>query len=229
LSAHTIKVIAIDGETASGKGEASRMVAQRLGFDVLDSGLIYRTITLACMERNIPLQAEGEVNGFLDEILPLITVCEGIIHYRNEPVGEKARTPEVSRSSPLIGQNPYVRKAVIPLQRRFATERGLVADGRDMTSVVFTDARLKVFLTASPEVRAERRFAEYQRKGIPTLYDHVLEDLKRRDRQDMTRADAPLIQVPDAHLINSDCLDAYKVSDRIIELWERVNAVVASV
>lgn len=210
-------VIAIDGPSASGKGTIAKRVATALGFHYLESGALYRLVALIALrqelveERAIATAAAGmDVYFQGDEIL--LEDQEVSLHIRNEDVGKRAS--EVARM-------PNVRKALLERQRAFRQPPGLVADGRDMATVVFPDAELKIFLTASPEIRAQRRYKQLIEKGIAANLAALSRDLAERDARDANRAVAPLVPAPDSQVLDSSALSVEAVADRILESWKR--------
>lgn len=201
LSANPIPVIAIDGPSASGKGTVAQLAAEKLGFHYLDSGALYRIVAFAALQNNIAW-SHAETLGKLAESLQ-IRFKEGEIYLNNALITEAVRSEEMSRGASEVAVHPQVRDALFALQQSFRQSPGLVADGRDMASVVFTDAKLKIFLTASVEVRAERRYKQLIGKGLAADYAQILRDLQQRDLRDSQRSAAPLIQTPDALLLDT--------------------------
>ncbi|NDU89362.1 MAG: (d)CMP kinase [Ferrovum sp.] len=185
-----IPVIAIDGPSASGKGTVAQRVAQRLGFHYLDSGALYRLTALAAARQGLE-EAGEEILGHLAARLPVEFVGNDI-RLAGEVVTEAIRTEDCGRLASQLSTFPAVRSALLERQRNFLRAPGLVADGRDMGSVVFPQAVLKVFLTATPEVRAERRFNQLISKGVNVIIEDIVRDLRNRDERDRTRAVAPL-------------------------------------
>ena len=213
-----IPVIAIDGPSASGKGTIAKRVATALGFHYLESGALYRLVALIALrqqldeERSIATAAAGmDVYFQGDEIF--LEDQEVSLHIRNEDVGKRAS--EVARM-------PEVRKALLERQRAYRQPPGLVADGRDMATVVFPDAELKIFLTASPEVRAQRRYKQLIEKGIAANLAALSRDLAERDARDANRAVAPLVPAPDSQVLDSSALSVEAVADRILESWKSI-------
>lgn len=211
-------VIAIDGPSASGKGTIAKRVATALGFRYLESGALYRLVALIALrqqldeERSIATAAAGmDVYFQGDEIF--LEDQEVSLHIRNEDVGKRAS--EVARM-------PEVRKALLERQRAYRQPPGLVADGRDMATVVFPDAELKIFLTASPEVRAQRRYKQLIEKGIAANLAALSRDLAERDARDANRAVAPLVPAPDSQVLDSSALSVEAVADRILESWKSI-------
>jgi CMP/dCMP kinase len=201
LSANPIPVIAIDGPSASGKGTVAQLVAKKLGFHYLDSGALYRIVALAAQQQGIAWSNAAEL-GKLAESLQ-IEFENGEIYLDNALVTEPVRSEQMSRGASEVAVHPQVRDALFDLQRSFRKAPGLVADGRDMGSVVFTDAKLKIFLTASVEVRAERRYKQLIGKDSAADYAQFLHDLQQRDTRDSQRRASPLIQTTDAVLLET--------------------------
>ncbi len=214
-------MVAIDGPSASGKGTIASAVAGRLGFHYLESGALYRLVALlslrtgerseaglAALAKSLPVAfAQGKV------LLDNHDVTEDI---RSEPCGVRA-----SEVAPLAA----VRQALLQRQRTFRKPPGLVADGRDMGTVVFPDAGLKVFLTASPEVRAERRYKQLKEKGISANLRALSRDLAERDARDANRAVAPLVPAPDSQVLDSSALSIDEVVNRIVGWCKERNLV----
>lgn len=201
---NSIPVIAIDGPSASGKGTVAQLVAKKLGYHYLDSGALYRIVALAAKKQDIAWQ-DADALATLAARLD-IRFEGGEILLDGECVTEDVRTEEISRGSSEVAAHPAVRSALLALQRDFRKAPGLVADGRDMGSVVFPDARTKIFLTASAEVRAERRYKQLMEKGIAANIAQILQDLKLRDERDSQRAVAPLQRCEGATLLETSQL-----------------------
>lgn len=197
-------VIAIDGPSASGKGTVAQLVAHQLGFHYLDSGALYRIVALAAKLRGINWQDESA----LAAMVPTLDICfeGGQILLDGESVSEAVRTEEMGRGASEVAIHPALRRALVDLQRSFRRPPGLVADGRDMGSVIFPEARTKVFLTASAEVRAKRRYNQLMEKGNHANLATILQDLQWRDERDRQRAVAPLQQCEGAMLLDTDHL-----------------------
>jgi len=212
-----VPVIAIDGPAASGKGTIAWQVAQALGFAYLDSGSLYRLVALRAIERNVPSE-DGEALAGLSADLA-VTFREGRAMLDGVDVAEVLRTEEVSSAASRIAVHPALRRALLERQRAFRTPPGLVAEGRDMGTVVFPDATLKVFLTASAEQRAERRYKQLIRKGIPVSIDGLLRDIRERDARDSTRAAAPLAPAPDAVLLDTTDLSIAEVTAAVLAFY----------
>jgi cytidylate kinase len=194
-------VIAIDGPTASGKGTVAAGVAAVLGFHYLDSGALYRVVGLAALRAGVEINDAPALAGLARRIAPAFV--EGKIVQGGEDITALIRTETVSQAASQCAVFPAVRMALLERQQAFRQPPGLVADGRDMGTVVFPDARLKVYLTASVDERARRRYKQLIEKGIPATIDGLLQDLKRRDARDSGRADAPLAVAPDALVLDT--------------------------
>jgi cytidylate kinase len=194
-------VIAIDGPTASGKGTVASRVADRLSFHLLDSGALYRLTALQALRREIGLRDEHAI-AKLAEHLPA-RFQGGNIYLASEDVSHAIRAEEVGNMASKIAALPAVRHALVSLQLGFRQTPGLVADGRDMGTVIFPGAKLKVFLTASVEARAQRRYKQLIDKGFSANMDDLLADLQARDERDTNRAVAPLVPADDAHLLDT--------------------------
>jgi 3-phosphoshikimate 1-carboxyvinyltransferase len=196
-----VPVIAIDGPSASGKGTVASRVAEVLGFHFLDSGALYRLVALAGLRAAIALDDEDRLASTA-AALPARFLGEQIL-LDGEDVSLSVRSEEVSAGASKVAALPAVRSALLARQRAFRRAPGLLADGRDMGSVVFPDAGLKVFLTASVEARAQRRYKQLIEKGLPANMSSLLRDLEERDRRDAERSVAPLVQQPDALLLDT--------------------------
>lgn len=218
----SVPVIAIDGPTASGKGTIAARVAAHFGFHYLDSGAIYRIAALAAVRDGVDL---GDESGVASVALGLQVQFRGEqVVLAGSDVSADIRQEAIGNAASRIAVFPLVRQALLERQRAFATEPGLVADGRDMASVVFPDAVLKVFLTASAEERAQRRFKQLMEKGISVKFDDLLSDLQARDARDMNRAVAPLKPVSDAWVLDSSHLDIAAVVQAIIDRYQTPRA-----
>jgi len=198
----TIPVIAIDGPSASGKGSVAERVAKTLGYHYLDSGALYRIVALAAQNNGI---AWDDADA-LGKLLPTLTITfeNSEVYLNGQIVTDAIRSPAMSNGASQVAVHPSVRSALLTLQHSFRQAPGLVADGRDMASVAFTDAQLKIFLTANVEERANRRYKQLLDRGIDANYDKILADLKIRDERDRSRSSAPLIQTEDAVFLDTD-------------------------
>ncbi len=196
-----VPVIAVDGPAASGKGTIAAGVAATLGFHLLDSGALYRLVALKAIETGIATTAES---ALADTALGLdATFTDGTVLLEGRDVTAAIRSEAVSTAASRVAVHPGVRKALLARQRGFRRPPGLVADGRDMGTVVFPDARLKVFVTASPEERARRRHKQLIEKGISGSIESLLLDIRERDARDAGRAVAPLAPAADAVILDT--------------------------
>ncbi len=214
-------VIAIDGPSASGKGAVASRVAAALGFHYLDSGAIYRAAALAVARAALdPARSGQEALADLVGRMPL-SFSAGRVILDAEDVTDSIRSEECGRQASLVAALPLVRLALLARQRAFRQPPGLVADGRDMASVVFPDARLKVFLTASAEVRAERRYKQLMDKGIHANIAQLLQDIRHRDERDSSRATAPLQKAAGAYELDTSSLTIDHAVAWVLERYER--------
>lgn len=205
MSASPVPLITIDGPTASGKGTVAQRVACALGWAWLDSGALYRLCALAALRGSVALDDEAGLAA-LAAALP-VRFGDGRIELDGQDVTDAIRDEAVGNAASRIAALPALRAALLELQRNWRRPPGLVADGRDMGTVVFPDATLKVFLTASVESRAERRYKQLIEKGFSVNLTDLLEDLEQRDERDSNRAVAPLRPAEGAVVIDSTHLD----------------------
>ena len=213
--------IAIDGPSGAGKSTLARRAAAELGFLYVDTGAIYRTVALAAARRGI---APDDREGVLP-LLPQLRIgieygSDGLQHMLldGEDVSEAIRVHEISQRASTVSAIPEVRAFLLDLQRRFARENNVVMDGRDIGTVVLPDADVKIFLTATGEERARRRWLELKERGQDTPYETVLHDVEERDRQDSQRAVAPLRQAEDAVLLDTTKLDPQQSLDALLDV-----------
>ena len=218
LDARSAPVIALDGPTASGKGTIAQRVAASLGWHYLDSGALYRLAALAALRAGFGVDDPSALAG-LAATLPVGFGADGRIRLAGDDVTDAIRAEAVGNGASRIAVHGAVRDALMALQRGFRRPPGLVADGRDMGTVVFPDAALKVFLTASAESRAERRHKQLIEKGISANLASLLQDLRERDARDASRAVAPLVPAEDAHVLDSTALTVDRTVARVLELW----------
>ena len=215
----SIPVIAIDGPSASGKGTVAARVASRLGFHYLDSGALYRLVALAAQRSPAVLEDEPQLASIAVKLNAAFD--EDRVLLDSEDVSVAIRSEEVSAGASKVAALPSVRSALLARQRAFRRAPGLVADGRDMGTVVFPDAVLKVFLTATPEVRAERRYKQLMAKGLPAKIQHLLRELKERDARDAARSVAPLRHSADAALLDTTGMTIVDAVDAVLAMAQR--------
>jgi len=211
-------VIAIDGPTASGKGTVASLVAEKLGFHYLDSGALYRLVALVSEKRSIDAK-NGPALGLLVPKL-LISFKNGQISLDGEDVTDAIRTENIGLRASTVAVHPEVRSALVGLQRSFRQSPGLVADGRDMASVIFPDAVLKVFLTATAAARAERRYKQLIAKGISAKLSDLLQDLQERDARDSSRGTAPLLVADGAKVLETSDLSIDQAVETVLDWYQ---------
>ena len=211
-------VIAIDGPSASGKGAVASRVAEVLGYHYLESGALYRLVALLSLRKQVLDEPQlADVARRMD-----VVFRGGLVLLEDQDVTDEVRTEPVGNRASEVARMPAVRQALLHRQRAFRQPPGLVADGRDMATVVFTDATLKIFLTASPEIRAERRYKQLIEKGISANLRALSRDLEERDKRDANRAVAPLVPAPDSQVLDSSSLSIEAVVERILALYQAV-------
>ncbi|MBN2691115.1 MAG: bifunctional 3-phosphoshikimate 1-carboxyvinyltransferase/cytidylate kinase [Burkholderiaceae bacterium] len=218
--ARPVPVLTIDGPTASGKGSIASAVAERLGFANLDSGLLYRLTALLALRRGVPLN-DAQALAALAASLPVRFDKETVLVGSTVVLPVELRTEDVGKAASTIAALPPVREALVALQRQLRRAPGLVADGRDMGTVIFPDAPLKVFLTASAHSRAQRRYKQLISQGIPAILADVFADLEGRDARDTQRAVAALKPAPGAKLLDSTNLSLAQTVDAVLEFWRQ--------
>ena len=211
----TAPIVAIDGPAGAGKSTVARQLARRLGFAIIDTGAIYRSVALAARRAGVAWDDDEGLRRVLDAGLGLSFEGERVLLH-GEDVTEAIRTPEISRGASVVSARPVVRQKLLQLQRDLghAAPRGAVLEGRDIGTVVFPDAEVKFFLTASDAARAQRRHAELAEKGIQVPLEEVLADQQRRDKDDTERAISPLRPAPDAVRVDTTGLDLDEVVER---------------
>lgn len=201
--------IALDGPGGAGKSSLAKEIAKRMGIVYLDTGALYRTVGLYTKKRGVdPKDADG-VTAILGDVDIDVKIVDGVqqVYLNGEAVGEAIRTPEMSMYASAVSAHPSVRAFLLDTQRAFARHSSVIMDGRDIGSVVLPDADVKIFLTARDEVRAKRRYDELSAKGQTVKFEDVLDDMKKRDLADSTRAAAPLKMADDAVLLDNSDLD----------------------
>jgi cytidylate kinase len=215
-----VPVIAIDGPSASGKGTIAKRVAQALGYHYLESGALYRLVALLALRKGLDGEAAlAEAAEAMD-----VRFLGDAIILENQDVNEQIRHEDVGNRASEVARMPAVRQALLKRQRAFRQPPGLVADGRDMGTVVFPDAALKIFLTASPGVRAERRYKQLIEKGISANLRALSRDLQERDARDANRAVAPLVPAPDSQVLDSSALSVEAVVEQILKRYGERNS-----
>jgi CMP/dCMP kinase len=229
-------IIAIDGPVGSGKSTLARRVAALLGYVYIDTGAMYRSVALKAQRRRVPLdsgdalaalaaetridlrRASVQGNGQTDGATEGANAGAQQVLLDGEDVTALIRTPEVAQAASKVALEPGVRKVLVAEQRRAGERGGVVMEGRDIGSVVFPDAQLKIFLTASPEVRAERRWREHQQKGDAIGLARTLQEVIERDRRDRERATSPLVQAKDAVVVDSTTMEPEEVARLVVML-----------
>lgn len=215
-----VPVITIDGAGGTGKGTVGALLAQKLRWHYLDSGALYRALAFAALKQGISLENEARLASLADTLnIQFIENQLGaslILLLDNENITDVIRTEEIGNCASKIGAFAKVREALLQKQRSFAKPPGLITDGRDMGTIVFPNASLKIFLTASPKVRALRRFNQLKDKGIDVNLGDLVKELKERDKRDKTRIVAPLQKAQDAVSLETDKLSINEVFKRIL-------------
>jgi len=222
-------IVAIDGPAGAGKSTVSKLLARRLGLSFVDSGALYRTVALSARRQGIATDDDPALAALVGRIRIFFkaTVDENRVYLDGEDVSAEIRTPEISLLASAVSARPVVRAGLLGLQRRLALEApvGAVLEGRDIGTVVFPDADLKFFLEASPDVRARRRYEELFQKGTESTLDAVLADQTQRDRNDASRAVAPLKPADDAVWVDSSGLPLSEVVQQLERvIRERLSA-----
>ncbi len=215
---NTVQVVAIDGPVAAGKTVVGRRLAQRLGFQYLDTGNMYRAITWMALRRKVSVSDE-EALGKLAEDNPIGLDGQDVDHVAigSHRLGPHLRAPEVNRQVSLVAKVSAVRRALVRQQRQLGSQGNIVMIGRDIGTVVLPDADLKVYLQASAEGRARRRWLEMREQDETVSFQQVLRETQARDEIDTGREDSPLMQAHDAFLLDTDGLDVEQVVDRIMQ------------
>ena len=214
-----IPVITIDGPTASGKGTVAQRVASALGWGVLDSGALYRLTALAVQQQAIDPENETAVADLAATLDVQFRPNEILLG--GQDVSEVIRQEHVGNLASRLAPNPKLRAALLSRQRAFRLAPGLVADGRDMGTIVFQDAQVKIFLIADVQARAQRRAKQLIEKGISANLQDLLADMRARDARDTQRSVAPLVAAKDAHVVDSSTLTIDQTVQSILDLWSR--------
>ena len=213
-----MEAVAIDGPAASGKSTVGRDVAERLGFGFLDTGSMYRAAALWAIRRGVDVSDEAGLTALAESVR--MDLDGDRLRVDGVDVTDGLRMPNVERNVSAVSAVAGVRRALVPQQRRIAEDMPIVMVGRDIGTVVLADARVKVYLDATVEIRARRRYAEIMGAGMDVDPGHVLWEIARRDRVDAGRADSPLAVAEDAVVIHTNDLDAGEVASRIVDLVE---------
>jgi cytidylate kinase len=224
VNTELVPLLAIDGPSGSGKGTVSQIIARRLGWHYLDSGALYRVLALAAENHTLALDDAESLETLaehLDVEFALGKDGQTVILLEGEPVTDQIRSEVIGNAASIVAALPGVRTALLARQRAFREMPGLVADGRDMGSTVFPDAQLKIFLTASAEARAERRYKQLKEKGMSVNLAPLLEDIERRDLRDSQRGASPMKAAEDAILLDTTELDIDAVVTKILELCQQ--------
>jgi len=222
-------IIAIDGPVGSGKSTLARRVAELMGYVYIDTGAMYRSIALKGLRRNVSLEAADPLTALAGDTRIDLRARDGgqQVFLDGEDVTAAIRTPEVAQAASKVAVIPGVRRVLVAEQRRAGGQGGVVMEGRDIGTVVFPDAELKIFLTASPETRAERRWREHQQKGDAIDLARTLEEIHERDRRDREREDSPLVRAKDAVVVDSTAMEPEEVA-RLVVMLARENKSAAS-
>lgn len=209
-----VYIIAIDGPAGSGKGTVAKEISKKLNYNYLDSGAIYRIIALACLKKNI----DYKQNHFLEDLIinTKISFEKEIAFLNGKDVSKEIRDERVSKIASYIAQNSNLRNAILGYQRSFAKSPGLVAEGRDMSTVVFPNANLKIYLDASVNVRAKRRYKQLILKGNDVNMPNLANEIVARDKQDKERKNSPLVVDKDSIILNTDDLTISETVDKIL-------------
>ena len=217
-------IIAIDGPVGSGKSTLARRVAELMGYVYIDTGAMYRSIALKALRRDVPLEAADPLTALAADTRIDLRAQDGgqQVFLDGEDVTSAIRTPEVAQAASKVAVVPGVRRVLVAEQRRAGGRGGVVMEGRDIGTVVFPDAELKIFLTASPEIRAERRWREHQQKGDSIDLARTLDEIRERDRRDREREDSPLVRAKDAVVVDSTAMEPEEVA-RLVVMLAREN------
>ena len=203
-----INVVTIDGPSASGKGELAKSIAHQFNFKLLDSGILYR---LFAYFFNLKLSNEEIASKINNDISFILKEDNFKILNQSDDITNYLRSEDIAKVASMLSSQKEVRESLFQIQRNFYDKKGLVADGRDMGTVVFKDAKLKIFLTASPEVRAKRRYLELQNRGQEVNMPALIADIKERDLKDSSRELSPLLPADEAHIIDSSDMSLEEV------------------
>ena len=217
--------VAVDGPAGSGKSTITKMVAEKLGFNYVDTGAMYRALTYNFLSNDLKELEENKIKELLEDLDFRVEYVDGVqyVYVNDVEVSDKIRTAEVSQYTSLFAKSPAVREFLIDTQRNLAHTNNIIMDGRDIASVVLPNANVKIFLTASVEERARRRVLDFERQGLENVdFEKVKEDIKARDWQDENRDIAPLVKVDSATLVDTTSMTIDEVVDKMTELVKAV-------
>jgi cytidylate kinase len=219
-------IIAIDGYSACGKSTTARAVATKLGYTYVDSGAMYRTVTYYLIKNNISFTDIGVISNALEKLRITFRMDKQgnpVTCLNGESVEEEIREMEVSENVSAVAAISEVRKAMVRIQQKLGEGKGIVMDGRDIGTVVFPEAELKIFMTAYPKIRAKRRLKELEAKGVLASMKEVLKNVQQRDFKDTSRADSPLRKADDAKELDNSFMTFKEQVNKIIELAEEIS------
>lgn len=223
MGARDVPIITIDGPSGSGKGTISRLLAQTLNWHLLDSGALYRLVALAAQRHGVALQDEQALSALAEKLnfrfVSDAQAAETRLLLDDKDVTEAIRSEQCSREASTVAALPRVRQALLEKQREFCAPPGLVADGRDMGTVVFPRAALKIFLTASPQERAQRRYNQLKEKDVDVNLSDLLEEIVKRDERDHSRSASPMKPAEDAIVVDTTAMSIDEVVSRILSVW----------
>ena len=217
--------VAVDGPAGSGKSTITKMVAEKLGFNYVDTGAMYRALTYNFLSNDLKELEENKIKELLEDLDFRVEYVGGVqyVYVNDVEVSDKIRTAEVSKYTSLFAKSPAVREFLIDTQRNLSHTNNIIMDGRDIASVVLPNADVKIFLTASVEERARRRVLDFERQGLENVdFEKVKKDIKARDWQDENRDIAPLVKVDSATLVDTTSMTIDEVVDKMTELVKAV-------
>jgi cytidylate kinase len=211
-------IVAIDGPAGAGKSTIARRIADRLGFTYINTGAMYRAIAFWALRNGTALDDMHRLERLALEAKIEFGPGDGSVRLNGEDVSEQLYTPEVTAAASKVSVVPGVRRALLPLQRQIAQRASVVMEGRDIGTVIFPEAQVKIFLDANPQERARRRANDLRNAGAARTLDAVSADIRERDMRDRTRPEAPLVQAPDAVLLDTSALSVEQVEEQILQL-----------